>query len=258
MAEQPILTHIKEHVGYITLNRPKAYNTFTPEFSDQLDQALWQFDADPEVRVIVIDANGKHFSVGIALDQFTGKSPLEARQFLHRIDAFYHTLNRINTPTIASVKGYAAANGAGLSYACDLTIATEDAMFGTTAINVGLICLGPAVPLIRLVGRKKAMELILTGKTFSASEAKALGLVNRVVPAERLAEETAAFAAELVAKSPLALRAGKEGLRRLQDVPYHQGLENMDDLFAALTTCSDAEEGIRAFLDKRTPVWKQC
>lgn len=258
MSEKPIVTRIENHVGYITLNRPQAYNTFTPEFSDQLDQALWQMDADPEVRVIVVNANGKHFSVGIALDQFIGKSPLEARKFLHQIDAFYHTLNRINTPTIASVKGYAAANGAGLSYACDMTIAAEDAIFGTTAINVGLICLGPAVPLMRLVGRKKAMEMILTGKTFSASEARQLGLVNRVVAADQLIEETDKFAAELVAKSPLALRAGKEGLRRLQDVPYHQGLENMDDLFAALTTCSDAEEGIKAFLEKREPAWKQC
>ncbi|MFO7576217.1 MAG: enoyl-CoA hydratase-related protein [Pelovirga sp.] len=256
MTDQPILTRSQDHIGYITLNRPQALNTFTPEFSDQLDQALWAMEKDDAVRVIVIEARGKHFSVGISLEEFRGKTPLEARRFLHRIDAFYHTLNRLNKPTIAAVQGYAVANGGGLSFACDMTIAADTAVFGTTAINVGLICLGPAVPLMRLVGRKKAMEMILTGETLTAAEAQRLGLVNRVVPENELQEQTRLLAEKLTAKSPLALRAGKEGLRRLQDVPYHQGLENMDDLFAALTTCSDAEEGIAAFLEKRQPQWQ--
>ncbi len=258
MMETPILTRIQDHIGFITLNRPQALNTFTPEFSDMLDQSLWAMERDDDVRVIVIEAKGKHFSVGISLEEFRDKTPLEARRFLHRIDAFYHTLNRLNKPTIASVKGYAAANGAGLSFACDMTVATDSAVFGTTAINVGLICLGPAVPLLRLVGRKKAMEMVLTGETLTAIEAQRLGLVNRVVADDTLEAETLKLAQTLTAKSPLALRAGKEGLRRLQDVPYHQGLENMDDLFAALTTCSDAEEGISAFLEKRKPQWKGC
>lgn len=258
MTETPILSRIENHIGYITLNRPQALNTFTPEFADLLDQCLWTMERDDDVRVIVVEAKGKHFSVGISLEEFRGKTPLEARRFLHRIDAFYHTLNRLNKPTIAAVQGYAAANGAGLSFACDMTVATESAVFGTTAINVGLICLGPAVPLLRLVGRKKAMEMILTGETMSATEAQRLGLVNRVVADDALAAETLKLAQTLTAKSPLALRAGKEGLRRLQDVPYHQGLENMDDLFAALTTCSDAEEGICAFLEKRSPQWQEC
>lgn len=258
MTEAPILCRTLDHIGFITLNRPQALNTFTPEFSDLLDGALWAMEKDDDVRVIVIEAKGKHFSVGISLEEFRGKSPLEARRFLHRIDAFYHTLNRLNKPTIAAVQGYAVANGAGLSFACDMTVATQSAVFGTTAINVGLICLGPAVPLLRLVGRKKAMEMVLTGETLSATEAQQLGLVNRVVADHTLEAETLKLAQTLTAKSPLALRAGKEGLRRLQDVPYHQGLENMDDLFAALSTCSDAEEGISAFLDKRQPRWREC
>jgi enoyl-CoA hydratase/carnithine racemase len=257
MATDLILTRIDNHIGFITLNRPQAMNTFTPEFAEQLDAALWAMERDKQVRVIVIDAAGKHFCIGISLDQFNHKSHQQYRDFLYGIDAFYHTLARLNKPTIASVQGYAVANGAGLSFACDMTVAAEGSTFGTTAINVGLICLGPAAPMARIIGRKKTMEMILTGETISAAEAEQLGLVNQVVPDDELAAATLKLAQKLAAKSPLALRIGKEGLRRLQDVPYHQGLESMDDLFAALCATHDAEEGVRAFLEKRSPHWQE-
>ena len=257
MATDLIQTRSDNHIGFITLNRPQAMNTFTPEFAEQLDAALWAMERDKQVRVIVIEAAGKHFCAGISLDQFNHKSHQQYREFLYGIDAFYHTLARLNKPTIASVHGYAVANGAGLSFACDMTVAAEGATFGTTAINVGLICLGPAAPLAQIIGRKKTMEMVLTGETISAAEAERLGLVNKVVPDEELAAETLKLAEKLVAKSPLALRIGKEGLRRLQDVPYHQGLESMDDLFAALCATHDAEEGVKAFLEKRSPQWKE-
>jgi enoyl-CoA hydratase/carnithine racemase len=139
-----------------------------------------------------------------------------------------------------------------------MTVATETATFGTTAINVGLICLGPAVPLAKIIGRKKIMEMVLTGDTISAVEAERLGLVNRVVANEDLEAETLKLAEKLVSKSPIALCIGKEGLKRLQDVPYHQGLDSMDDLFADLCVIHDAVEGVKAFLEKRAPNWKEC
>jgi enoyl-CoA hydratase/carnithine racemase len=123
------------------------------------------------------------------------------------------------------VKGYALANGAGLSFACDLTVAAEDAEFGTTAINVGLICLGPAAPLVRILGRKKALEMVLLGEIITAAEAHRLGLVNKVVPPEQLEEATLELANKVVAKSPLALQIGKAGIYRAQDMPYHEGLD---------------------------------
>ena len=258
MATQLILTRKDNRIGFVTLNRPEALNTFTPDFAEQLDQALWDMENDDEVRVIVINAAGKHFCTGISLDQFSGKSFQEYRKFLYGIDAFYHTLAKLNKPTIASVQGYALANGAGLSFACDLTVAAESATFGTTAINVGLICLGPAAPMAKIIGRKKTMEMVLTGDMISAAEAEKLGLVNKVVADQELEAETLKLAEKLISKSPLALRIGKEGLRRLQDVPYHQRLESMDDLFAALCATHDAEEGVRAFLEKRKPNWKEC
>jgi enoyl-CoA hydratase/carnithine racemase len=150
-----VLVEKLEHIGIITLNRPQAMNTFNEPLARGLNDALWDMEKDPNMRVVVIDANGKHFSTGISLDEFKGKTSKEYREFIHLMDEHNHTIAKMKKPVIASVKGYALANGAGLSFACDLTVAAEDAKFGTTAINVGLICLGPAAPLSRIVGRKK-------------------------------------------------------------------------------------------------------
>jgi enoyl-CoA hydratase/carnithine racemase len=252
-----VLVDKREQIGFITLNRPQAMNTFNVPFARELNDALWEMEKDPEVRVVVIDANGKHFSTGISLDEFKNKSPKEYREFIHRMDEHNHTIARMKKPVIASVKGYALANGAGLSFACDLTVAAEDARFGTTAINVGLICLGPAGPLARNVGRKKALEMVLTGEMISAIEAQRLGLVNKVVPADQLEEATLELARKLAAKSPLALQAGKAGFYGMQDVPYNQALKMLSDRFAFLCCTEDAEEGVRAFLEKRKPVWRE-
>jgi enoyl-CoA hydratase/carnithine racemase len=251
-----VLVEKREHVGFITLNRPQAMNTFNVPFARELNDALWEHERDPEVRVVVINANGKHFSTGISLDEFKGKTNKEYREFIRLMDEHNHTIARMKKPVIASVKGYALANGAGLSFACDLTVAAEDAKFGTTAINVGLICLGPAAPLVRNVGRKKALEMVLTGDIISAAEAQRLGLVNKVVPPEQLEEATWELAQKLAAKSPLALQMGKAGIYGMADIPYHQALDMLSDMFAALCSTEDAEEGVRAFLEKRTPVWK--
>jgi enoyl-CoA hydratase/carnithine racemase len=252
-----VLVEKREQIGFLTLNRPQAMNTFNVPLARELNDALWEMEQDPEVRVVVIDANGKHFSTGISLDEFKEKTSKEYREFIHLMDEHNHTLARMKKPVIASVKGYALANGAGLSFACDLTVAAEDAKFGTTAINVGLICLGPAAPLARNVGLKKALEMVLTGDIISAAEAERLGLVNKVVPSDKLEEATLELAAKLAAKSPLALQAGKAGIYGIQNVAYHQGLDMLGERFAALCSTADAEEGVRAFLEKRPPVWRE-
>ncbi len=257
MDNELILVGKQGRVGYITLNRPEEMNTFTVELARQLDAALWQMEDDPEVLVVVIKAAGKNFCTGIALDQFGEKSQRDYRAFLYRIDAFYHTLAKMRTVTIAATQGYALANGAGLAFACDFTVAANDCMFGTTAINVGLICLGPAAPMLRILGRKKTMELVLTGEMFSADAALDMGLINKVVEAGELYAAADELAAKLTAKSPLALQIGKEGLNRLHDIPYHQGLDVMDDLFATLCSSADAVEGVSAFLQRRKPQWQE-
>ena len=257
MAEKVILTRKQNRIGFITLNRPEAMNTFTPEFADQLDQALWDMEQDDEIMVVVVNAAGKHFCTGISLDQFNNKSHKQYREFLYGIDAFYHTLAKMTKTTIASVQGLALANGAGLAFACDLTVAADNSTFGTTAINVGLIFLGPAAPMAKIIGRKKMLEMVLTGDMFPAAEAETLGLVNKVVAADELEQATLGLAEKLAQKSPIALRLGKEGLNRLLDSSYHQNLNGMDDLFASICATEDAEEGVRAFLEKRKPNWQE-
>ena len=256
MEKELVLVDKKDMIGLITLNRPEEMNTFNVPFAGALNEALRNLDQDDEVRVVVIRAAGKHFSAGISLPEFKGKSPKELREFLVLMDKFYHTIPRMKKPVVASVKGYALANGAGLAFACDLAVAAEDAKFGTTAINVGLICLGPAVPMVRSLGRKKTLEMVLTGDIISAAEAERLGLINKVVPPEELEASTLKLAAKLAKKSPLAVQIGKTGIYGISEVPYHQALDYVDELFASLCATEDAREGIEAFQEKRKPVWK--
>ena len=256
MGKNLVLTEKQDMIGIITLNRPEAMNTFNVPLARALNDTLMDMDQDDDVRVVVIRAAGKHFSTGISLPEFQGKSPKELREFLNLMDEFYHTLPKMKKPVIASVKGAAVANGAGLVFACDLAVAAENAKFGTTAINVGLICLGPAVPLARHVGRKKALEMILTGDIISAPEAQQLGLINKVVPPDELEAETIKLAAKLAQKSPLATQIGKTGVYAMSEIPYHQAVDYMDELFASLCATEDAIEGINAFMEKREPVWK--
>lgn len=256
MGEKPILVDKKEMIGVITLNRPEEMNTFNVPFARGLNDALRDLDQDDDVRVVVIRASGKHFSTGISLGEFKDKSHKEYRELIELMDEHNHTIARMKKPVIASVKGYALANGAGLVFACDLAVAAEDAKFGTTAINVGLICLGPAVPLARSIGRKKTLEMVLTGDMVSAAEAERLGFINKVVPAEELEAATMELAAKLAKKSPLALQIGKIGIYGMSELPYHQSLDYLGELFASLCATEDAREGLEAFVEKRKPIWK--
>ncbi len=255
--ENNILTDIIDNIGVITLNNPEKHNTFNIPFARALNDALWEFEQNDKVKLVVIQAEGKNFSTGIALNEFNNKSSQEYRKFLHLMDEHNHTIAQMRKIVIASVQGYAVANGAGLAFASDFTIAAENAQFGTTAINVGLICLGPAVPLMKIVGRKKTLEFILTGKIVPAEEAHRLGIVNEVVPIAELKEHTMKFAQKMAAKSPLALQIGKWGVYQMQDLPYHQAIDYMGELFSSLCTTEDAGEGVKAFLEKRKPVWKE-
>ena len=144
--DAPVLKETKDHIGIITLNRPEQKNTFTVKFAELLNRYLAEMDEDDDVRCVVINANGKHFSAGISLDEFKGKSHTEARELVRCMDEHNRTMAGMKTPVIASVKGYAVANGAGLVFASDMAVVSESSKFGTTAVNVGLICLGPAVP----------------------------------------------------------------------------------------------------------------
>jgi enoyl-CoA hydratase/carnithine racemase len=247
----------KDGVGTVTLNRPEKLNTFSTTLARELNSALKELDAERAVRVVVIRGEGKHFCAGIDLTEMKGKDTVGLREWVRDMDAHNFTIGRMEKPVIASVHGATVANGLGLACACDLTVAAEDARFGATAINVGLYCFGPSAPLSRCVGKKRALQLLLTGEIIDAHTALDYGIVNRVVTREKLNEETLALAAELAWKSPLALRMAKSSYYAMSDMGYEQALTYLGEAFTLLCCTEDAKEGVDAFLNKRKPEWKK-
>jgi enoyl-CoA hydratase/carnithine racemase len=259
MDYQHILTNIgDDYVGEIILNRPKQWNAFNTAMAGELDNALYEFDKDRNVRVIILKGSGKAFCVGIDVSEFPGKTAIEYRDWIGHMGKSLATIGRISKPVIAQVQGVAAAIGAGLTAAADLAIASEDATFGLTAINVGLNCIGPAVPVARSVGRKRTLELLLYGDMIKAQRALEIGLVNRVVKQDELDKSAREWAAMLARKSPLAVQTAKKAFYAAADMEYFTSLEYMTDTLSRLCTAEDAKEGINAFMEKRDPLWKHC
>ncbi len=256
MSFETILIEKKDQMGVITLNRPEKFNTFSSLMARELNEALRKLDEDQEVRVIIIKGAGRAFSTGIDVSEFEGKKPSEYHQWLAPMDQMHLTIASMVKPVIAMVQGYAVANGAGLVAAADFAIMAEDAKFGTTAINVGLLCTGPIIPMSYGLGKKKTLEMLLSGEMIDAKEAERLGLVNKVVPPEKLEEETFAFARKLISKSPLALRIGKQFYYQTIDMPFPQRFVLNAEIMARLSMSEDAHEGVSAFIEKRRPNWK--
>lgn len=256
MGYQAVIVDKKEHIGIITLNRPENLNTFDMALATDLNQALIDLNNDEDTRVIIIRGAGKGFCAGINVGDMEGKSPLDLYEWITLMEEWAQTIARIRKPVIASVHKIAVANGIGIVASSDLAIAAEGTLFGATAVNVGLFCMGPAVPLSRSLSRKKALELLLTGDTIDAAEAERIGLINKVVPADKLEEETMNLARKLAAKSPLAVQLGKKSFYKMADLEYEKAFELTGNHFALLCTTEDAHEGVNAFLNKRKPEWK--
>ena len=257
MSYSTVIVEHENYVGTITLNRPEQFNTFSSEMAIELNQALIQLDNETKVRVVVVKGAGKAFSTGIDLSEFSDKSLGEYRAWVGLMEQMGNVIAYMKKPVIASVHGYAVANGAGLIAACDLAIVAEGTKIGTTAINVGLFCMGPAVPLSRSLGRKRCLEMLLTGDMIDAEDAERWGLINKVVPGDQLEGETMALANKLAEKSPLALQMGKQSFYGMSDMEFGKALEYSNETFAALCVTEDAQEGVDAFLKKRKPVWKE-
>jgi len=246
----------KDFVAAITLNRPEHLNTFNTPLATELEQAFHELDADENVRVIIIKGAGKAFCAGIDVNELPDKSALQYRDWIGRMEKPLVTISRLAKPVIAQVHGVAAANGAGLVAAADLAVAADNARLGLTAINVGLNCIGPVVPVTRSVGRKRALELLFYGDLIKAAEALNMGLVNRVVPAADLEAETRRWAADLARKSPIAVQISKKAFYTAADLDYYKAFAYMNEAFARLCTTEDAKEGVQAFFEKRVPQWK--
>ncbi|MBS3758689.1 MAG: enoyl-CoA hydratase/isomerase family protein [Desulfobacterales bacterium] len=256
MGYETLKTETREHIGFITFNRPDQLNTFNSALAEDFNAALDDFENDPEVRVIVVGGEGKAFCAGIDVTEMKGKKCLDYYFWVNHMEKMSLHIANMGTPVIASVHDLAVANGIGVVASSDLAVAAEGARFGATAVNVGLFCMGPAVALSRNLGRKKALELLLTGDIITAEEALRIGLVNRVVPKDQLADETLSLAQKIAQKSPLAVQLGKKSFYQMADLEYEKAYEMVNNHFAALCTTEDAHEGVDAFLNKRRPEWK--
>ena len=257
MTYNTIVMNHEDHVGVITLNRPKQLNTFSTEMGQELNRALIELDNNQEVRVVVIKGEGKAFSAGIDISEFFNKSQREYYQWVSQMEQMNLVIAYMKKPVIACARGFAVANGAGLIAACDLAVVSEEIKIGATAINVGLFCMGPAVPMSRSLGKKRCLEMLLTGDMIDAHTAEKWGLVNKVVPEGELDKAAMDLAKKLAAKSPIALQMGKQTYYGMSDMEYSKALEYSNEKFAALCTTEDAKEGVNAFLEKRPPVWKE-
>jgi enoyl-CoA hydratase/carnithine racemase len=256
MTYQAILVERSDNfVATITMNRPDFLNTFNSVMAAELHQALMDLDADPQVRVLLIKGAGKAFCAGIDVNELEGKSAFEYRQWIEKMEQPLVAISKLNKPVIAQVHGVAAANGMGLVAAADLAIAADNARMGLTAINVGLNCVGPVIPVSRSVGRKKALELLFYGDLIGAQQALDFGLINKTVPKDQLDAEAHKWAATLAQKSPIAVQLAKTAYYTSEDMAYHQQFDFMNEAFARLCTTQDAKEGVKAFFEKRRPVW---
>jgi enoyl-CoA hydratase/carnithine racemase len=256
MTYESVQVERQDHVGIVTLNRPEQFNTFNTSLAQDLCGALLELEGDKAIRAVIIKGAGKAFCTGIDMTEFGGKSQQEYREWIGLMERVIHILAYMKKPVIASAHQYAVANGAGLIAACDLAVVAEGTKIGASAINVGLFCMGPAVPISRSVGRKRALEMVMTGDLIDAKVAESWGLVNKVVPLEDLDKETMALANKLAQKSPLALQMGKEAFYGMSDLEYGKALAYSNEVFAALCMTEDAVEGVDAFLKKRKPEWK--
>jgi enoyl-CoA hydratase/carnithine racemase len=251
-----VVDHIN-YVGIITLNYPDPSNTLTSETAKELNVALVELDNDETVRVIVIRSSGEAFCAGIDISEFFGKSHKEYLEWVTQLtEKTILVITRMKKPVIASAHGYCVAYGAGLIAACDLAIVAEGTKIGVSAINVGLFCMGPAVPLSRSLGRKRSLEMLMTGDLIDANDAERWGLINKVVHEDQLKEATMDLANKLAEKSPLALQMGKRAFYGMSDMEFGKALAYSNEVFASLCVTKDALEGVDAFLKGRKPVWK--
>jgi enoyl-CoA hydratase/carnithine racemase len=258
MSYTHLITEVSDRfVGTITLNRPDQLNTFNSVLAGELAEALKAVDDDPGVRVVLLKGAGKAFCAGIDVNELADKSAMEYRKWIEHMERPLISIARMKKPVIAQVQGVAAANGMGLVASADLAIAAENTKMGLTAINVGLNCVGPVIPVARCVGRKKALELLLYGDLIKAPEAQSLGLLNRIVPKEELDAEALAWAETLAKKSPIAVQIAKQAYYSSEDMDYFRQFDLMNEAFARLCTTRDAKEGVQAFFERRNPVWEE-
>lgn len=247
-----ILTNVKNRVGFITLNRPEALNALNARLLTELVEAALAFDADPGIGAMVITGSERAFAAGADIKEMAELGFSE--MYLGGPFPSWQGFERMRTPVIAAVAGFALGGGCELAMMCDFIIAADTAKFGQPEINLGVLPgFGGSQRLPRAIGKAKAAEMVLTGRMIGAEEAERSGLVARVVPAAELLDDARKTAETIASKSLPAVYAAKDALQAAQEMPLSEGLRFERQAFAAAFATEDQKEGMRAFAEKRAP-----
>jgi enoyl-CoA hydratase/carnithine racemase len=240
----------------VTLNRPEKRNALSLELMQELVVVLRRASAEPEARAIVLEAAGPAFSAGHDLSEMIGRDAPFFQRLFDVCTELMETIHRLPQPVIAKVHGTATAAGCQLVAACDLAVAAEGARFATPGVKIGLFCSTPMVPLSRAIGRKRALEMLLTGQPIDAPTALDWGLVNRVVADDALDAEVDALVDAIARSSPLTVGLGKEAFYSQIELDEHRAYDLTKAVMAMNARADDAQEGMSAFLEKRSPEWR--
>jgi enoyl-CoA hydratase/carnithine racemase len=251
-----LLRHDGEAIATLTLNRPAARNALSMGLMEAMDAQLSAIGADRSVKAVIIAANGPAFCAGHDLREIRANPSRAAYEALFELcSRLMQRIVHLPQPVIAQVQGVATAAGCQLVASADLAVAAETARFATPGVDIGLFCSTPMVALTRSIGRKAAMEMLLTGDMVPAARARELGLVNRVVPDAALADTTRTLALRIAAKSPLTVAIGKQAFYRQAEMDLATAYDYASEVMTHNMLARDAEEGIDAFLAKRQPRW---
>ncbi|HEU4784466.1 MAG TPA: enoyl-CoA hydratase [Ktedonobacterales bacterium] len=255
MTYDSILVERDAPVATITMNRPEKRNALSSEMMRELNDALRALSAEPEVRAIVLAANGPAFSAGHDLRELVDGDINRYRAVFDLCTELMETIQAIPQPVIARVHRIATAAGCQLVATCDLAVAAEEATFGTPGVKIGLFCTTPMVALSRAIGRKRALQMLMTGKLISAETAADWGLVNTVVPADELESATRELALSIASASSLTVALGKQAFYTQIDLDQPKAYAYAKEVMSMNAMAADAQEGMCAFLDKRQPAW---
>ena len=256
MLYDEIMFFTKGPVGYLTLNNPEKVNALSKTMIGEIIHVLDAIDQDESIKVLVIRGAGKHFCAGHYLAEMINEGVKEYKYIFDQCSKMMQMIHEIPQPVIAQVQGIASAAGCQLVAWCDLAVAAEDARFATPGVKIGLFCTTPMVAVARAIGRKAAMEMLLTGRYFPANEARDLGLINRVVPLKDLEAETESLALQIADASRFVLALGKQGFYAQVDQTDSNAMHYAKHTITMNLSAEDAQNGIDAFLNKKTPVWK--
>jgi enoyl-CoA hydratase/carnithine racemase len=255
MPYQNLLRSTEGQLGIITLNRPDRRNALSLELMLELISCLDEFSTDTNIRAIILAANGKVYSSGHDLSEMVDRSVTDYRRIFDVCTELMTKIQSIPQPVIAQVHGLATAAGCQMIATCDLAIASADAAFATPGVKIGLFCTTPMVALTRAIGRKRAMEMLLTGRVVDAVTAADWGLVNRVVPAEQLEAETRRMACQIAEASSFTVALGKQAYYSQIDLDQPKAYAYAKEVMTMNALADDAQEGISAFLEKRRACW---